>query len=586
MPLPFRHFWRPIEDSDSRRRRQTEAIGTLSLFISVCLLMKAGAQESPKPAGAESSAANSGAVVRDGYVGNQACAQCHSAVYDTYKKTRMAHASGPAMENFIPADFTHRRSGVHYRIYSDSGHAWLSFDRDGSNPVHGKRELLYYIGSGERGLTYLFADDGFVFESPINWYGDQHVWDMTPAYQNATEIPLNLPAHTSCLHCHVSGMRPPIDGTENRYEMPLLTHSGVSCERCHGPGAAHLKGGSIVNPAKLSPDRRDAVCMQCHMEGRASVERTGKHIYDFRPGDSLSDYVRYYVLADSSAKLGAVSQVEALAQSTCKKMSGDKMSCTSCHDPHYSPPPEERVAYFRGKCLACHGAEFGAKHHAKQQDCTACHMPQLQSKDVAHTEVTDHRIPRVPELSPQLLQDTSAASTELKLVPFPDTQEAENDLRDLALAWESLANGGVEAARAHAQELLRRSAAQFPNDGPTFSALAYENQARGDLEQARTLYERALASDPNLIDAATNLGVIQAQAGDFPKAIDLLQSAFDRAPGRSSVGMDLARVYCLAGDVDKARSSITRVLEFNPDMGEAKSLLKNFNGPKPNCNGP
>jgi len=278
--------------------------------------------------------------------------------------------------------------------------------------------------------------------------------------------------------------------------------------------------------------------------------------------------------------------VEALAQSTCKKMSGDKMSCTSCHDPHYSPPPEERVAYFRGKCLACHGAEFGAKHHAKQQDCTACHMPQLQSKDVAHTEVTDHRIPRVPEVSPQLLQDASAASTELKLVPFPDTQEAENDLRDLALAWESLANNGVEAARAHAQELLRSSVAQFPNDGPTLSALAYENQARGDLEQARTLYEHALASDPNLIDAATNLGVIQAEAGDFPKAITLLQSAFDRAPGRSSVGMDLARVYCLAGDVDKARSSITRVLEFNPDMTEAKSLLKNFSGPNPNCNGP
>lgn len=206
-------------------------------------------------------------------VGDEACSKCHSSLYNSYKQTPMAHASGLAMENLIPADFTHARSGVHYRIYAESGHAWLSFDRVGDNPLHGKRELLYYIGSGRRGLTYLFADDGFVFESPINWYGDRHIWDMTPAYQNDAEAPLNLPVHTNCLQCHISGMRPPIDGSENRYDMPLFQHSGVSCERCHGPGAAHIKGGPIVNPAKLSPERRDAICMQCHMEGRVSVER-------------------------------------------------------------------------------------------------------------------------------------------------------------------------------------------------------------------------------------------------------------------------------------------------------------------------
>ena len=391
----------------------------------------------------------------------------------------MAHASGLAMENLIPADFTHRQSGVHYRIYQDDSHAWLSFDRDGKDPIQGKRELLYYIGSGRRGLTYLFADDGFVFESPINWYGDRHVWDMTPAYQDAREMPLNLPAHTSCLHCHVSGMRPPVDGTENRYAMPLLAHSGVSCERCHGPAGAHIKGGPIVNPAKLSPDRRDAICMQCHMEGRVSIERAGRHIYDFRPGDSLSDYVRYYVLTGgSSSELGAVSQVEALAQSGCKKASGDKMSCTSCHDPHFTPSAAERVEYFRGKCLACHGASFAAKHHAEHKDCTACHMPESPSKDVAHTEVTDHRIPRVPALSPQLLQDTNASASKPELVPFPDTKEAEDDLRDLALAWESLANSGISSARPQAEKLLRQSSQKFPDDSATIAALAYEDQLR------------------------------------------------------------------------------------------------------------
>ncbi len=528
-------------------------------------------------------AASSSSSAQPESIGDQVCVKCHSSIYDSYQKTPMAHASGVAMENLIPADFTHSQSGVHYHIYGDAGRAWLSLDRDGNNPIHGKRELLYYIGSGRRGLTYLFADDGFVFESPINWYGDRHVWEMTPDYQNVREMPLNLPAHTSCLHCHVSGMRSPLDGTENRYQMPLLTHSGVSCERCHGPAEAHTKGGPIVNPAKLSPERRDAVCMQCHMEGRVSIELAGRHIYNFKPGDSLSDYVRYYVLTGASSQLGAVSQVEALAQSTCKKASGDKMSCTSCHDPHFTPSAQERVEYFRGKCLACHGETFATKHHTERKDCTVCHMPESASKDIAHTEVTDHRIPRVPAVSPQLLQDTNASTTKLGLAPFPDSQEAEDDLRDFALAWESLANSGMSAARPQAEAMLKRSAEKYPDDPATLAALGYEYQLRGDIAGARTLYQHALAADPNLIDAATNLGVIEAQSGHLPEAVRLLQSAFDHAPGRSSIGMDLARVFCFEEKLDESRASVDRVLEFNPDLSEAKKLMEGLHQSKPNC---
>ncbi len=165
--------------------------------------------------------------------------------------------------------------------------------------MRGKRELLYYIGSGRRGRSYLFETDGFLFESPVNWYANKQTWDMAPAYQTTREMPLNLPAYTSCLNCHVSGMQPPAPGTDNRYPNPAFTHTGVACERCHGPGAAHVNGGAIVNPAKLPPARRDDICMQCHMEGKAAIERPGRHVYEFRPGDALSDYVRYFLLVNT-----------------------------------------------------------------------------------------------------------------------------------------------------------------------------------------------------------------------------------------------------------------------------------------------
>jgi tetratricopeptide (TPR) repeat protein len=527
----------------------------------------------------------------NGYVGNLACAGCHSAIYDSYLKTSMANASGPASNNLIPADFAHRQSGVHYRIYADKGKVWLSFERPNDPEVRGKRELLYYIGSGRRGRSYLFSMDDFLFESPVNWYTDRHVWDMAPAYENARQIPMNLPAFTSCLHCHVSGLNPPITGTENRYPMPPFSYSGVTCERCHGPGAAHIKGGAIINPTKLDPARRDDICMQCHLEGKAAIENPGRHLYEFRPGRPLSDYIHYFVFADQPRGLGAVSQVEALAQSVCRKKSGPAMSCTSCHDPHYEPAAAERVSYYREKCLDCHGAAFGAKHHNEQPDCAACHMPSSLSTDVVHTEVTDHRIlRRPPASSPESSKDSQEGNTLAslpQLVRFPDVQKdvqkTDDDVRDLALAWESLVNGGMTAATPEADRSLRSAVEKYPNDPVLLSALAYSAQSKSDSDHARQLYEKALGIDPLLIDAATNLGVIEANRGQLHEALKLWEDAFQRAPGQSRIGMNIARVLCESAQPVKARDYVLRVLEFNPDLPEAKSLLHHLNGDPPKC---
>ncbi|MGB7467606.1 MAG: cytochrome c3 family protein [Candidatus Acidiferrum sp.] len=264
----------------------------------------------------------------------------------------------------------HAPSRVHYRVYAEGGKAWMSFDRPGDNQIQEKKELLYFIGTGHRGRTYLFSQDGFVFEAPINWYGQQHIWDMAPAYQKNREIPMNLPAVSSCLACHTSNSQPPIPGTENRYEQPLFAHSGVTCEQCHGESATHVQsGGSIVNPAKLSPERRDAICTGCHFEGRVAIQQPGRSLADFEAGDKLSDFVHYFLLtANTDDRIGALSQTEALSQSVCKQKSGDKMACISCHDPHFTPAKEQTAAYYRGKCLACHGEKFGAKHKSKEPD--------------------------------------------------------------------------------------------------------------------------------------------------------------------------------------------------------------------------
>ncbi len=65
----------------------------------------------------------------------------------------MANASGPAALGFIPANFVHAASGVHYQVTEEDGRVWLSFARDGGagRALKGQRELRYFIGSGRRG---------------------------------------------------------------------------------------------------------------------------------------------------------------------------------------------------------------------------------------------------------------------------------------------------------------------------------------------------------------------------------------------------------------------------------------------------
>ena len=591
----------------------SERARRMSILISIPILyLTSPILHAAAPAQTASPAVNSiPGSARAGYVGNEACAGCHDSIYNSYMKTPMAHASGPAIENLRPADFVHAKSGVHYRIYTEGDKVWLSFERPGASSVNDKRQLLYFIGSGRRGRSYVFAVDDFFFESPINWYAYRKVWDMAPAYGNAREIPMNLPAYATCLQCHTSGMQPPIKGTENKYSTPLFTQNGVGCERCHGPGAAHITDGNqtkgaamvrsgmirpeMINPVKLPAERRDSVCMQCHLEGNVAIERAGRHGYDFRPGDILDDFVRHYVLAaDRSSGLGANSQFEALAQSTCKKKSGDAMSCMSCHDPHNSPPAEQRASYYREKCLACHGAAFGTKHHADRPDCTACHMPSSLSVDISHTEVTDHRIQRQPELSPQLLQDSSSQNSSSQnssarnpssptLIPFPYSKEAEDDIRDRALAWQSLAENGSQEAAVQADRLLHEAAKQFPDDPAILSGLAYVELNHGAMENARDLYQKALDLDSTLIDAAANLGVIEARSGHLQRAVELWQGAFDRAPADSSIGMNLAHTFCESGKINEARVSVLRVLRFNPDLSSAKKLLQHLDATPPEC---
>ncbi len=475
----------------------------------------------------------------------------------------MARTSGPARPGLIEGAFTHGRSGIRYRVFAEGEQGMLSFERPGDRAVAGRVPLRYFVGSNTRGRTFLFSIDRFLYQSPINYYGRARAWDMSPGYADLTTMPLNHVVDQTCLFCHASQVATPESGTTNRFEGEAFGQDGVGCERCHGPGSSHAAGhGDMIDPAALAPEARDSICTQCHLEGQARIARAGRTLTGFRPGERLADSMAVFVFANAaSAARGAVSHVESLAESVCKRKSGDRMSCLSCHNPHVQPEPAARAEYYRARCLQCH-ATLAEPHHPEQRDCVACHMPRVDSADIGHTAVTDHRI----------LRERGAAHVRPlsdKLVLFGG---ASPDARDLGLAYAEIALRGNAWAAHEARRLLEGVLPRGASDPEVLTRLAYLEQAGNRLDRAETLYQQSIDIDPSQPVAATNLGVILAERGLTARALDVWRPAFARHPEASELGLDLALASCGKGDWKDAEDELRTVLAHNPDFDSARQM--------------
>jgi predicted CXXCH cytochrome family protein len=517
---------------------------------------------------------------------DQACARCHQKIFDSYKKTPMAQASGLAVDGLLPGEFTHAASGVRYRLFLRDGRAWLSYERPNAPPqpsLKGEQELTYFVGSGQRGRTYLFQKDGYWFESPVNWYSKQRVWDMNPKSIDAREMPFTLKVDRGCLHCHATGVQPTV-GANNHFGSQPFLYGGITCQSCHGDPAAHLASGGaapILNPAKLPPSKRDSVCLQCHLEGETTVNAPGRSLAAFVPGENLSDYVTHFVHSGELGPNGrATSQWEALLQSECKIKSGDRLTCTTCHDPHASPSAEQRVTYFRSRCLTCHGAPaFVSKHHPDQPDCSSCHMPREKAGDVAHEQVTDHRIQRRPAPSSTQMQ---ARTGDLTLVGRGTVSD-----RDLGLAYFQMANQGDQQAGHRAMALLQQ-AERHEGDQPDpdlHRALGFLAHLAGDRDLAMREYESTLRTNPADSLAAGDLAILEARAGNAKAAITWLEGISQNDPGETAAGMDLAMIDCAVGNPQAATEALRHVLDFSPDDAKAHQALTAIETKPETCKG-
>ena len=406
----------PSRERMPRRRNVLLSAAVLAVVGSVVGLLTWWTSRDLRPRRIDASSPYSNTRLGVKYVGDEACIRCHGEIAGTYRRHPMGRSAAPIELASLIGDGSQtadrplfEAQGFEYVIENRDErviHKETRRDATGHVIAQNQGEVRFTVGSGRLGIAYLIDRDGFLFQSPIAWYAREGRWDLPPGYQKSNTH-FDRPIMPSCLFCHANKTLP-VEGTANRYQPPIFQGHAIGCERCHGPGELHATNPkmvdgrdlTIVNPARLEPSLRDAVCEQCHLNGERRVLRAGRRDEDFRPA---LPFYRFWTVLErptGSAPNRFVGQVEQMHQSGCYKAAAGRLGCISCHDPHRLPEAEERVSYYRDRCLECHAEkgcglpESSRAGQGRADDCVRCHMPRLSSSSIIHVAETNHRIPR------------------------------------------------------------------------------------------------------------------------------------------------------------------------------------------------
>ena len=484
----------------------------------------------------------------------QQCAKCHAKEVLGYQQSAMAHSLSKATPQ-PDGYFEHAFSKTRFSIRSSASGVVQRFERGGTSS---EQKIAFVIGSGVHAYGYLVQAGDHLFQSPLSYYSNRRQWDVAPGYEESQSPDFSRPVTLECLLCH-AGKPQPIPDTLNRYRTPFFAEESISCERCHGPGEAHERkpvAGSIVNPAKLEGAARDSICEQCHLAGEVRIANPGKGMADFQPGQLLEDAYTIYIAAQpSGGTLKVISHSEQLALSACAQKSAGKLWCGTCHNPHETPA--QPAAYFRDRCLSCHGPTLEKSHAAPGRDCVACHMPRLPARDGGHTVFTDHRITRRQEPGSNMAQPAN-------LVAW---REPELRLRDRNLALALIAVGlqnesSREAVRGY--RMLVQVEKDYPEDPAVLTSLGSVLLRAKQPAEALRRFEKVLLLRPAYAPYEVNAASALIAAGRKAEAVPHLERALQLDPLLEPAVELLRGLYTELGEGAKAAELVGR---YKRDMG-------------------
>ena len=534
------------------------------------------------------------------YVDPLLCQPCHSDIHDSYRKVAMGRSfyrpsPGNVIEDYsVNNHFYHELSDRHYRMVQRGGRFYqrrYQLDAQGREYNVFELEVTHIIGSGNHARSYLNLDgSGVLRELPVSWYSQEQRWAMSPGYDRSDHEDFSRQVSHACMFCH--NAYPPLPEPSDHFGLgsrfPRELPSGIDCQRCHGPGTRHLELASsgraevadirraIVNPVRLGPEREMEVCMQCHLPVATAgphIQRFGRSIYSYRPGEPLADYIVHFDLVDPetrelSERFEVDSSSYRLRRSPCFIRSQGKMTCTTCHDPHHAPRGEEAVRHYRERCLDCHPKVSPPVHpQPGESDCVSCHMPQRRTQDAVHVVMTDHFIqlrPPARDLLAPLEEDHSPKPDEVVL-HRPDALPAS----EREIYW-GLGQIRSPVHLSRGLDRLKLALPQWQGASPEpYLQLALVQVKSGDLDQAQIHLRRALEADQKLVPARFKLGEVLRQQGRLDEAAEHYRHTLGLDPNHAAAHNGLGLILKERQRTEAALEHFRQAERSNPLLADA-----------------
>ena len=541
------------------------------------------------------------------YVGPKVCAECHTAIYEDYRKTDMGNSmalpSDPGLLEKVPTPATieARKFNRFFEVHREGPNLYQTeyeLGPDGKEVFRNTQRIEYVIGFGVNGRSYLVRRGNYLFEAPLSFYSKAVEWNLSPGYE-FEDYGFSRLITAECLACH-SGRPRPVTDREGLYQNPPIQELAIGCENCHGPGQLHVeerqKGArlsgpidrTIVNPAKLPGWLADNICMNCHQGGDTRIPQPGKDPLDFRPGTPLDSTVAIFAVPfsrESPPKSPLLQHHSLVILSRCYRSSAGKLRCLTCHDPHHQPTPGEAPRYYRSKCLACHPEKSCSVPLAVRlgktppNDCAGCHMPKEKLDVIAHSALTNHRIiVREGEPYPEIaFQQTTPALPDLVHVNAIPGQERLPVSRVTLLK----AYGDLMVAhpvyRDRYRAVLDELAPGEPNDHFVLAALAREEAKKGTSEAISAAIRnlsRALDLGSTSPADFEGLADLLSGAGRIPEAIAVLKRGIEVQPYSSRLYKTLAVCEISLHQYPEALDAMKKELELFPEDSFMRMLVK------------
>jgi len=247
---------------------------------------------------------------------------------------------------------------------------------------------------------------GIIAAAAVLWVGVMvSVSASASPHQNQNGAPAKAAAATrtapatgyvgeeTCLTCHEDQKKGYHGSPHGRAANPRSPMAAKGCESCHGPGQAHVDGDGdktkIKNPKTLTPREASDTCLSCHNRSAHTDWAGGKH--DSRNMSCLTCH-SVHAPKSEKAQLKTAGVQETCVQCHVKEVNkihksshmpvggqyGNKMECTTCHNPHGSQNVKmlKEGTSITDACVTCHAEKRGPflwEHAPVREGCTSCH---------------------------------------------------------------------------------------------------------------------------------------------------------------------------------------------------------------------